>query len=85
MIGELLVLFVWKLSFLIYLFRIIVYAISYFLATHFWIVTERVLDYKNLAYNQCVVETMWSRMMTRGLLHSTVIIGVAFWPLEEIA
>ena len=62
----------------------IVYAIGFILVTHFWFVTERVLSYKNTIYSQWVDETMWSRMMSRGILYSTVIIGFNFWLLAVI-
>jgi len=63
----------------------IVYAIGFILATHFWFVTERVINYKNAAYNQWVNETMGSRMMSRGVLYSVVIVGLNFWSLVVIA
>jgi hypothetical protein len=62
----------------------IIYAIGFILATHFWFVTERVLNYKNASYEQWEEVTMWSRMMSRGVLYSAVIVGFNFWLLAVI-
>jgi hypothetical protein len=63
----------------------IIYAIGFILATHFWFVTERILNYKNTSYKQWEEATMWSRMMSRAVLYSTVIVGFNFWLLAVIA
>ena len=63
----------------------IIYAIGFILVTHFWFVTERVLSYKHIDYSQWVSETMWSRMMSRGILYSTMIVGFNFWSCAVIA
>jgi len=57
----------------------IIYITGFILATHFWFITERVLNYKNADYNQWVNKTMWSRMMSRGILYSSVMVGFNFW------
>ena len=64
---------------------VIVYAIGFILVTHFWFVTERVFNYKNSSYNQWVGNTMWSRMMSRGILYSTVVVGLNIWLLAVLA
>jgi hypothetical protein len=62
----------------------IIYAIGFVLVTHFWFITERIFSYKNASYDQWMADTMWSRMMSRSILYSTVIVGVNAWVLALI-
>lgn len=64
---------------------IFVYASGLVLSTHTWFVTERVLSYRHSAYQQWVTDTMWSRMMSRAVLYSLVIVGFNLWAIPVIA
>lgn len=52
-----------------------VYAVAYVLATQVWYITERLLTYKNIAYQLEVVRQSWTRMAARALLLTTLVGG----------
>jgi hypothetical protein len=53
----------------------IIYASGYVLVTHAWFVTERVLSYRNKAYQQLVNAQRWPRMASRALLLTLLLIS----------
>ena len=83
-----LVAYIWQRtwpSFLQMDITIIIYSIGFIVATHFWFVTERVLCYKYTSHSQWVGKTMWSRMMSRGILFCTLVSGLNLWLLAIIS
>ena len=57
----------------------IIYAIGYILVTHAWFITERVLSYKNKAYQKRVNATLWPRMVVRAALLTVLLWGWSLW------
>lgn len=53
----------------------IIYASGYVLVTHAWFVTERVLSYRNKAYQQHVYAQRWPRMASRAVLLTLLLLG----------
>lgn len=52
------------------------------LATHVWFITERILVYRNADYQVVVNQTMWPRIVGRGVLFVVLLLG---WiPLEGV-
>ncbi len=47
---------------------LLIYLLAYLLVTHVAFITERVLVYKNKAYQQVVNQQMWPRMLRRAAL-----------------
>ena len=64
---------------------LIIYAIGFVLVTHFWFITELVINHKNSPYTQWMSKTMWSRMMSRGIVFSTMIVGFNLWLIAVLA
>ncbi len=53
----------------------IIYVSGYVLVTHAWFVTERVLGYRNKAYQQLVYAQRWPRMTSRAVLLTVLLLG----------
>ncbi len=53
-------------------FLMIFYAIGLIIVTHFWFVTERVFATKNPTKLQWINNSMWPRMMSRGMFYGVL-------------
>jgi hypothetical protein len=66
-----------------------VYLAGYLLATYVWFISERILAYRNRAYQQEIAASLWSRMAVRAALLTVFLVIrqlplLAFIPLGAI-
>lgn len=59
----------------------IIYLCGFILVTHAWFVTERVLAYRDKAYQQWINAQLWPRLALRALLFSIVLVS---WNLVTV-
>ena len=62
----------------------IIPALAVLLVTYTWFVTERVVTYKHIDYQQWINEQFWSRMISRAMLLTAWFIGWNLWALPAI-